>query len=108
MRSFGTTLNPLNHIPGMIKNFGRNTPDTPNARSVSPAAVDRLKVSPASAENASGQASPLPAASKVEPPIQRFLEMQDARDLRIGDVATLLEDYKRLAAALQKPEAGSS
>lgn len=108
MRSFGTTLNPLNHIPGMIKNFGRNTPDTPNARSVSPAAVDRLKVSPASAENASGQASPLPTASKVEPPIQRFLDMQDARDLRIGDVATLLEDYKRLAAALQKPEAGSS
>lgn len=103
MRNFGNTLNPLNHIPGMIKNFGRNAPDTPTARSVSPAAIDRLKASPASTENTSGQASPLPPTRiRTDPPIQRFLEAQDARDLRIGDVATLLEDYKRLAAVVHQ------
>ncbi|CAG8053138.1 unnamed protein product [Penicillium salamii] len=100
MRNFGNTLNPLNHIPGMMKNFGRNAPETP-VRSVSPSGLDRFKPSPASVENGSGAASPLPAV-KVDPPIQRFLETQDARDLRIGDVAVLLEDYKRLAAALHK------
>lgn len=100
MRNFGNTLNPLNHIPGMMKNFGRNAPETP-VRSVSPSGLDRFKPSPASVENGSGTASPLPAV-KVDPPIQRFLETQDARDLRIGDVAVLLEDYKRLAAALHK------
>lgn len=106
MRSFGNTLNPLNHIPGVIRNFGRNAPETPNARSLSPAAIDRLKASPASVEGDSGAASPLPVSAKVDPPIQRFLDMQDASDLRIGDIAVLLQDYKRLAAAL-KSGAGS-
>lgn len=108
MRSFGNTLNPLTHIPGMIKSFGRNAPDSPGRRSVSPAAVERLKSSPASVEEVSGTASPLPASSmKIDPPIQRFLAVQDAHELRIGDVAMLLEDYKRLAAALYKPGAES-
>ncbi|CAI7567157.1 unnamed protein product [Penicillium glandicola] len=108
MRNFGNTLNPLNHIPGMMKNFGRNTPETPSGRSVSPSGLDRFKPSPASVDNTSGPVSPLPTASlKIDPPIQRFLETQDARDLRIGDIAVLLEDYKRLAAALYKPGAES-
>ncbi|KAJ5176027.1 uncharacterized protein N7482_001904 [Penicillium canariense] len=105
MRNFGNSLNPLNHIPGMIKNFGRNVPETPGARAISPAAMDRLKLSPASTD---GAPSPLPSSSsKDDPPIQRFLETQDARDLRLGDVAVLLEDYKRLAAALAKATGGS-
>ncbi|KAJ5666277.1 Vacuolar sorting protein 9 subgroup [Penicillium maclennaniae] len=107
MRSFGNTLNPLNHIPGMIKNFGRITPDTPTARSVSPAAMDRLKTSPSSSGGVSGAGSFLPAYSKIEPPIQRFLETKDASDLRVGDIAILLQDYKRLAASLYQPGPGS-
>lgn len=104
MRNFGNTLNPLNHIPGMMKSFGRNVPETPSGPSASPSGLDRLKQSPASIQGASGAASPLPPSSlKIDPPIQRFLETQDVRDLRIGDVAVLLEDYKRLAAALSKP-----
>ncbi|KGO77001.1 Vacuolar sorting protein 9, subgroup [Penicillium italicum] len=108
MRNFGNTLNPLNHIPGMMKNFGRNAPETPSGRSASPSGLDRFKPSPASTDGTSGPVSPLPTSSlKIDPPIQRFLETQDARDLRIGDVAVLLEDYKRLAAALHKPGAES-
>jgi hypothetical protein len=40
------------------------------------------------------------AATRLDPPIRRFLEVQDAQDLRVGEVAVLLQDYKRLAAAL--------
>ncbi|KAJ5666890.1 hypothetical protein N7462_011299 [Penicillium macrosclerotiorum] len=108
MRNFGNTLNPLNHIPGMIKNFGRGTPETPNARSLSPAAVDRLRISPTSGDSGAGVANSLSGSPlRAEPPIQRFIEMQDVRDLRVGDIAVLLEDYKRLAAALSKAGAGS-
>ncbi|KAF7530234.1 hypothetical protein PCG10_003605 [Penicillium crustosum] len=108
MRNFGNTLNPLNHIPGMMKSFGRNVPETPSGRSVSPSGLDRFKPSPASTDGTSGPVSPLPASSlKIDPPIQRFLDTQDAHDLRIGDVAVLLEDYKRLAAAIYKPAAES-
>ncbi|KAJ5787513.1 hypothetical protein N7457_002503 [Penicillium paradoxum] len=108
MRNFGNTLNPLNHIPGMMKNFGRNAPETPSGRSVSPSGPDKFKPSAASADGNSGAASPVPNSSlKIDPPIQRFLEIQDARDLRIGDIAVLLEDYKRLAAAIHKSTAES-
>ncbi|QQK44564.1 Vacuolar sorting protein 9 [Penicillium digitatum] len=108
MRNFGSTLNPLNHIPGMMKNFGRNAPETRTGRSASPSGLDIFKPSPASTVGTSGPVSPLPTSSlKIDPPIQRFLETQDARDLRIGDVTLLLEDYKRLVAALYKPAAES-
>lgn len=103
MRNFGNTLNPLNHIPGMMKNFGRTVPETPGGRSVSPSGPDRFKPSSASADGNTGVATPLPiSSSKIEPPIQRFLDIQDERDLCIGDVAVLLEDYKRLAAVIHK------
>ncbi|KAJ5915889.1 hypothetical protein N7454_010796 [Penicillium verhagenii] len=113
MRNFGNSLNPLNHIPGMIKNFGRNAPgqdgrgglDTPNLRPLSPAAMDRLRISPISTETASVIMSPQPT-QKIDPPIQKFIDTQDARDLRLGDVAALLEDYKRLAAAFHNFGAG--
>jgi hypothetical protein len=100
MRYFGNTLNPLNHIPGMMKSFGRNALETPGGRSVSPSGLDRFKSSPISADGATSAITT--PSSKIDPPIQRFLETQDVHDLRIGDVSVLLEDYKRLAAAMQK------
>lgn len=38
---------------------------------------------------------------KIEPPIKRFMEMQNPADLRIGEVLDLLRDYRRLAGALK-------
>ncbi|KAK7733915.1 hypothetical protein SLS53_008067 [Cytospora paraplurivora] len=38
---------------------------------------------------------------KVNPPIKRFMEMQNPADLRIGEVLELLRDYRRLAGALK-------
>ncbi|KAE8151298.1 hypothetical protein BDV25DRAFT_139019 [Aspergillus avenaceus] len=96
MRSFGNTLNPLNHIPGMIRNFGRGTPDGTGALA-SPSPSTRTP--PISREVSSTISSP---PAKPDPPIQRFLQTSNASDLTIGDVAVLLEDYKRIAAALFK------
>jgi hypothetical protein len=38
---------------------------------------------------------------KVNPPIKRFMEIQNPADLRIGEVLELLRDYRRLAGALK-------
>ncbi|KAJ5542372.1 Vacuolar sorting protein 9 subgroup [Penicillium sp. DV-2018c] len=100
MRYFGNTLNPLNHIPGMMRSFSRNASETPSGQSISPSGFDRFKSSPSSAEG--GTSAVTTPSLKIDPPIQRFLETQNVHDLRIGDVAVLLEDYKRLAAAMQK------
>lgn len=86
VRSFGNTLNPLNHIPGMIRGFGRATPESPALPSLS----SRTKAQPSTSD------------TKIEPPIQRFLQAQNANELTIGDVSVLLEDYKRISAALLK------
>jgi hypothetical protein len=37
----------------------------------------------------------------IEPPIQRFLDIEDPGDLKMKDVTELLHDYQRLAKALQ-------
>lgn len=38
---------------------------------------------------------------KINPPIKRFMEMQNPADLRIGEVLELLRDYRRLAGSLK-------
>src|SRR5205814_648573 len=98
MISFGNTLNPLNHIPGMIRGLGRSTPE-PQASL--PTAAQKLK-SPSSVDKSDTYISiqGSNAISKFEPPIKRFLEMQNPGDLKLSDIAELLEDYKRLGYLL--------
>lgn len=98
MRNFGNTFNPLSHIPGMIRSFGRATTEPPR-ETPSPAASEKTTMPSISVEDVPSISSPL---AKLEPPIQRFLETEDASDLKISDVSVLLEDYKRLASALFK------
>jgi hypothetical protein len=99
MKNFGNTFNPLNHIPGMIRGLGRNTPETPIGGGSSSSLPDRMK-SLSTDANASELEPSSTGAARLNPPIRRFLEVQDAQDLRVGEVAALLQDYKRLAAAL--------
>ncbi|EED20557.1 VPS9 domain protein, putative [Talaromyces stipitatus ATCC 10500] len=120
MKNFGNSFNPLNHIPGMIRGFGRNAPETPSASTTATTgtttpstaggtilperprlvSTSRLADARSSPLTTSTSTVPFPPAplSQSDPPIQRFLEVDDPQDLRIGDVAELLQDYKRLAA----------
>ena len=84
MRNLGNSLNPLNRLAGIsvMRSFGR---------SAVPVAVDQIKES-----STSEMASP-----RMQPPIQRFLEVDDSANLRVGDVADLLKDYKRLAGVMK-------
>lgn len=98
MKNFGNSINPLNHIPGMIRNFGRVPSEPPIGTAQSAAAAEKK-----AADNASNNPPDSPSSSsvsKIEPPIQRLLDVENPADLRVGDVAVLLEDYKRLASAL--------
>jgi len=96
MKNFGNTFNPLNHIPGMIRGFGRTAPETPTAPSSTVSATERQGKSLAPGNGG----SELATITKIDPPIKRFLELQDAGDLKVGEIAELLEDYKRLAMTL--------
>ena len=91
MKNFGNTLNPLNHIPGMIRGFGRP------AGATSPLPPEKAKTPPTSAEGTPNLPS---SSSKIDPPIQRFIEAENIDDLTLRDFSALLNDYKRLAAAL--------
>ena len=92
VKNLGNSLNPLNHIGsafgGGFRGFGKSVP-TP------PAVAEKEKLS---------VGLPSPVVLKlaeneiaIDPPIQRFVDMEDSGDLRLRDVAELLQDYQRLA-----------
>ena len=80
VKSLGASFNPLNHIPGMIRGFGGNATESAGAAPSRPGSTARGE------------------STKLDPPIQRFLDAESAADLSVGDVSVLLEDYKRLAS----------
>jgi hypothetical protein len=94
MKNFGTSFNPLSHIPGMIRGFGR--------AATTPAETPASVIQPFTTVTATadGSADVSAALSKIDPPVKRFLETEDPGDLKLRDVSELLQDYKRLAAAL--------
>ncbi|KAI9871510.1 MAG: hypothetical protein M1830_002804, partial [Pleopsidium flavum] len=101
MRNLGNTLNPLNRLAGMnvMRGFGRTASNTPPAI---PASAERSKElglgdskSPAEPRHDTTREIRMP------PPIQRFLEIDGAGDLKMNEITELLDDYRRLARALQ-------
>ncbi|KAK3401052.1 hypothetical protein B0T20DRAFT_348081 [Sordaria brevicollis] len=124
VRNLGSSLNPMARFSQGIsglRSFGRtSTPATPAVQSPATAAppppVAKDKEVPsvpgkgvavadggdlATAFPDLAPALPPKEIPKVEPPIKRFMEMQNPADLRIGEVLDLLRDYRRLAGALK-------
>ena len=94
MRSFGSTLNPLKGFGGMtvMRGFGRSTSSniiTPTPTTAGQAPVQK--------DVTDTRISTI----KILPPIQRYMDAASVEDLKIGEVAGLLKDYKRLACALK-------
>ncbi len=120
VRNIGNSLNPMNTIGSAFGTaFGRFGSNRPSA---SPPSVPtapmptiildednkRRSSDEKKAKNPSDEAllrninkSEL-AAIRAAPPIPRFLLQGDAKELRLGEVQDLLEDYQRLARVLGK------
>lgn len=117
MRNLGNTLNPLNRFANMnmIPRFGRSSPTTPaiaapevkkdlpptppsNPRSASTADIPTQK----GKEKDAKAVAAIEALKKTAPPVKRFLDLKDAKDLRIGEVDELLKEYQRLVGALRQ------
>ena len=101
MRSLGNTLNPLKGFGGMsvMRGFGRSSSSgTPTALANGGKAEQELQQ--ATVMKTNGMDAPR-SAIKALPPIQRYMDVASAEDLKLSEVADLLEDYKRLAGALK-------
>jgi hypothetical protein len=98
VKNLGNSLNPLNHIGaafgGGFRGFSRAL-STPPVAYTEKEKVKTPEPSPAIVR--------LPGEENlaIEPPIQRFLDMEDPGELKMKDVTELLRDYQRLANALQ-------
>lgn len=120
LQNLGNTLNPLKGFGGLggFPRFGRAVPSTPTPPAVGGAGEKGKQLGHGEGKGGSpaGEAKPLPSASEAKeagavkaleelrrtgPPVKKFLEMKDAREIRIGEVEELLREYQRLAGALR-------
>lgn len=100
MRNLGNSLNPLNRFAGMnvMRGFGRTT----SATSVETKISEPSKNCHNPPEAAAKAGKPQTQAEKISPPIQRFMDVTDAGELKVREVAELLQDYRRLVAVLKQ------
>ncbi|KAG6038924.1 hypothetical protein E4U41_003491 [Claviceps citrina] len=100
VRSIGSSLNPIGRLSsmGMMRGFGRSSTPTKDP-SPATATADGGGAATSAAVPPPPRQVPVP---KLAPPNRRFLELQTAADLKLGEVRDLLRDYRRLAAALKK------
>ncbi|KAJ9606892.1 hypothetical protein H2200_008902 [Cladophialophora chaetospira] len=118
VRNIGNTLNPINTIGSAFGSaFGRfggrasASPPSAVALPTPTIVVDKEKRAlpveektrdiPAEASLRTPNKVEL-AAIRTAPPIPRFLLLGDAKELRLGEVQDLLDDYQRLARVLGK------
>lgn len=102
MRSLGNTLNPLRGLGGMsvMRGFGRSTSSgtpTPTLTSAGKPSQELQQATTTRKDVVDAQSSLV----KALPPIQRYMDVVSAEDLKIGEIAELLDDYKRLAGTLK-------
>ena len=101
VKNLGNSLNPLSHLgsafSGGFRSFGKSTPTPPSVS----AEKEETKML---AGNAVAPRTLVPA--NVDPPIQRFVDLEGAGELAVRDISTLLSDYQRLAKVFQQFERG--
>ena len=96
MRSFGNSINPLNRLSGInvMRGFGRSATSSP-AITPSPLASNDPNKQLKEPDKA------LSSTTKIEPPVQRFLDVSTSGELKISEVEALLKDYQRLAKVVK-------
>lgn len=104
MRNLGNSLNPLNRFAGMsvMRGFGRNSSGTTPTLATTATSTEKPPAEvTAMSDSKTDAVPPSPLPSKIAPPLKRFTDVSDAAELKVGEVADLLKDYQRLAAALR-------
>ena len=100
MRSLGNAINPLKGFAGMsgLRGFARSSSSGPTSAPTATPSLEKPKELSQESTSASSGGS---VTAKIAPPTQRYLDVATPEELKIGEVADLLNDYKRLAAALK-------
>ncbi|KAK1827816.1 hypothetical protein QBC39DRAFT_166445 [Podospora conica] len=102
VRNLGSSFNPMARLSAGLRGFGR-TASTP-APTATATAVKGVADGGDLATAFPDIAAVLPPkeAPKFDPPVKRFMELQNPADLRLGEVLELLRDYRRLAGAMKE------
>ncbi|KAL8760046.1 MAG: hypothetical protein Q9184_003441 [Pyrenodesmia sp. 2 TL-2023] len=105
MRNLGNSLNPLNRFAGMsvMRGFGRSSSGTTPTLTTATIVTEKPPAELKTMSDAEFMPAP-PAPFKIAPPNKRFTGLSDPGELKVGEVAELLKDYQRLAAALEAVE----
>lgn len=107
MRNLGNTLNPLNRFSGInvMRGFGKSSSGIPVGASVPPETEKPPTNLPEIVRKDIPAAAAEIESQRLTPPVQRFMDVNDASELKIGEVEELLKDYKRLANAFKHSNA---
>lgn len=109
IRMLSSSFNPLNKFAAMRAGFSRTAVLTPTiagnsagneepeaqAQDLTTAFPDLTPVLPPKSP------SPVKEEEKIDPPVQRFMDVRSAADLKLGEVEVLLEEYRRVVGALR-------
>jgi hypothetical protein len=101
IRMLSNTFNPMSKFAGgigMMRGFGRAAPPTAGKEEVDGGVEELTTAFP----DLAAVLPPGKAGVKVDPPIQRFMEVRDPGELRLNEVVELLRDYRRLAGSLKE------
>ncbi|KFY93302.1 hypothetical protein V498_04490 [Pseudogymnoascus sp. VKM F-4517 (FW-2822)] len=104
IRMLSNTFNPMSKFAGgigMMRGFGRAPPPAAGKEEVGGAdgGVEELT---SAFPDLAAVLPPGRTGAKIDPPIQRFMEVRDPGELRLNEVVELLRDYRRLAGSLRE------
>lgn len=103
MKNLGNSLNPLSHFSafgGGLRGLGLKQAVPPPPTAAPGQEKERPKTQSPSTTLIEVPKQVIKEGVHFEPPVQKFLEVQDVRQLTLGDVDELLRDYQRLAMVL--------
>ena len=104
MLSLGNSLNPLKGFGGLsMRGFGVRNSSSGTARAAThapPTPVEKSRELK-DVSNVESSQGPISTAAKIDPPVQKFLDVESVDDLKVGEIGELLRDYRRLANAIR-------
>lgn len=105
MRSIGNSLNPLKGFGAInpLRGFSRSSPSgTLNSIPAlgSTVSAEQPKQESQDLADTRKESPEWQGLANIAPPVSRFMEVSNAGDLKISEVAELLSEYRRLADAL--------